>query len=148
MRRQGKLFAVHVRRCRKLYEKYVEWDPTRCSAWARFAELERSLGETDRARAIYELAIAQPQLDMPEVRAHASLPCWEPAARPPGPLCIHLPGRSMGSALRTANPWHTAHAPSVVILSAGFDAVLCHVAPALMVRRGQQLRPAAGYGWL
>lgn len=32
----------------------------------RFAELERSLGEGDRARAIYELAIAQPLLDMPE----------------------------------------------------------------------------------
>ena len=62
-----------MRRCRKLYEKYVEWDPTRCSAWARFAELERSLGETDRARAIYELAIAQPQLDMPEVRAPAAV---------------------------------------------------------------------------
>jgi hypothetical protein len=33
----------------------------------RFAELERSLGEADRARAVYELAIAQPVLDMPEV---------------------------------------------------------------------------------
>lgn len=55
-------------RCRKLYEKYLEWDTTRCAAWARFAELECSLGEIDRARGIYELAIAQPQLDMPEVR--------------------------------------------------------------------------------
>ena len=33
----------------------------------RYAELERSLGESDRARAIYELAIGQPVLDMPEV---------------------------------------------------------------------------------
>lgn len=33
----------------------------------RFADLERSLGEAERARAVYELAIAQPVLDMPEV---------------------------------------------------------------------------------
>jgi hypothetical protein len=33
----------------------------------RFAELERSLGEAERARAVYELAIAQQVLDMPEV---------------------------------------------------------------------------------
>jgi crooked neck len=32
----------------------------------RYAELERTLGEAGRARAIYELAIAQPVLDMPE----------------------------------------------------------------------------------
>lgn len=29
--------------------------------------MERSLGEAERARAVYELAIAQPVLDMPEV---------------------------------------------------------------------------------
>ena len=33
----------------------------------RFAELERSLGEAERARAVYELAIAQQVLDMPEI---------------------------------------------------------------------------------
>lgn len=33
----------------------------------KFAELEALLGDYDRARAIYELAIAQPALDMPEV---------------------------------------------------------------------------------
>lgn len=33
----------------------------------RFAELERSLGESERARGVYELAIAQPVLDMPEL---------------------------------------------------------------------------------
>ena len=33
----------------------------------QYAELETILGDTDRARAIYELAINQPQLDMPEV---------------------------------------------------------------------------------
>lgn len=33
----------------------------------RFADLERSLGEAERARAVYELAITQPVLDMPEI---------------------------------------------------------------------------------
>lgn len=54
-------------RCRKLYEKYLEWSPENCYAWSKFAELERSLDETERARAIFELAIAQPALDMPEL---------------------------------------------------------------------------------
>ena len=55
-----------IDRCRKLYEKYVEWNPSAAGAWSRFAELEASLGEADRARALSELAIAQPALDMPE----------------------------------------------------------------------------------
>ncbi|KAL5799704.1 hypothetical protein ACOSQ3_032796 [Xanthoceras sorbifolium] len=54
-------------RCRKLYEKYLEWSPENCYAWSKYAELERSLAETDRARSIFELAIAQPALDMPEL---------------------------------------------------------------------------------
>ncbi|KAL5745974.1 hypothetical protein ACOSP7_027120 [Xanthoceras sorbifolium] len=54
-------------RCRKLYEKYLEWSPENCYAWSKYAELERSLAETDRARSIFELAIAQPTLDMPEL---------------------------------------------------------------------------------
>uniref|UniRef100_A0A0E0DPB6 Suppressor of forked domain-containing protein n=1 Tax=Oryza meridionalis TaxID=40149 RepID=A0A0E0DPB6_9ORYZ len=33
----------------------------------KYAELEKNLSETDRARSIYELAIAQPALDTPEV---------------------------------------------------------------------------------
>lgn len=35
-------------------------------AWVRFAELEASLPEVERARAIFELAVQQPVLDMPE----------------------------------------------------------------------------------
>ncbi|KAJ3692194.1 hypothetical protein LUZ60_012544 [Juncus effusus] len=54
-------------RSRKLYEKYLEWNPANCYAWTKYAELERSLSETERARAIYELAIDQPALDMPEL---------------------------------------------------------------------------------
>lgn len=33
----------------------------------QYAELESILGDTDRGRAIYELAINKPCLDMPEV---------------------------------------------------------------------------------
>lgn len=54
-------------RVRTLYQKYLEWSPSHCSAWSKFAELEKMLGDSDRARGIYEIAIAQPLLDMPEV---------------------------------------------------------------------------------
>ncbi|KAL1204866.1 Protein STABILIZED1 [Cardamine amara subsp. amara] len=54
-------------RCRKLYERYLEWSPQNCYAWRNYAEFERSLAETERARAIFELAISQPALDMPEL---------------------------------------------------------------------------------
>ncbi|XP_029903079.1 crooked neck-like protein 1 [Myripristis murdjan] len=54
-------------RCRKLYEKYLEFGPENCTTWIKFAELETILGDIDRARAIFELAIGQPRLDMPEV---------------------------------------------------------------------------------
>ncbi|NXD20766.1 CRNL1 protein, partial [Spelaeornis formosus] len=54
-------------RCRKLYEKFLEFAPENCTSWIKFAELETILGDIDRARAIYELAISQPRLDMPEV---------------------------------------------------------------------------------
>ncbi|XP_059714589.1 crooked neck-like protein 1 [Haemorhous mexicanus] len=54
-------------RCRKLCEKFLEFAPENCTSWIKFAELETILGDIDRARAIYELAIGQPWLDMPEV---------------------------------------------------------------------------------
>ncbi|XP_010436127.1 PREDICTED: crooked neck-like protein 1 isoform X2 [Camelina sativa] len=57
----------NMNRCRKLYERYLEWSPENCYAWSKYAELERSLVETERARAIFELAISQPALDMPEL---------------------------------------------------------------------------------
>ncbi|EGG07224.1 uncharacterized protein MELLADRAFT_43256 [Melampsora larici-populina 98AG31] len=53
-------------RCRKLYEKFLEFDPTYPSAWIQFAGLERGLMEVDRARAIYEMAISQNDLYDPE----------------------------------------------------------------------------------
>jgi len=33
----------------------------------KFAELEKGLGEEERARAIFEMAVNQPLLDMPEL---------------------------------------------------------------------------------
>jgi len=38
-----------------------------CCYFFQFAEMEAILGDTDRARAILELAIGQPRLEMPEV---------------------------------------------------------------------------------
>ncbi|VVA33874.1 PREDICTED: crooked neck [Prunus dulcis] len=39
-------------RCRKLYEKYLHWSPENCYAWTKYAELEKSLCETERTRAL------------------------------------------------------------------------------------------------
>jgi crooked neck len=54
-------------RCRTLYTKYLEWNPANSQAWIKFAELERGLDDLDRARAIFEFAVDEPQLDMPEL---------------------------------------------------------------------------------
>jgi crooked neck len=53
-------------RCRTLFEKQLEWNPSSSQTWRAFATMEQQLGDTDRARAIYELSIEQPTLDMPE----------------------------------------------------------------------------------
>ncbi|KAF1810350.1 Pre-mRNA-splicing factor clf1 [Eremomyces bilateralis CBS 781.70] len=54
-------------RCRTLYEKHIEWNPSNSQAWIKFAELERGLDDLERARAIFELAVNQDPLDMPEL---------------------------------------------------------------------------------
>lgn len=54
-------------RCRKLYEKFLEFNVANCNTWIKYAELETILGDTDRARAIFELAINQSLMDMPEM---------------------------------------------------------------------------------
>ncbi|KAJ5158867.1 RNA-processing protein HAT helix [Penicillium coprophilum] len=54
-------------RCRTLYQKYIEWNPSNSQSWMQFADLERNLGDTERARAIFELGIDQSTLDMPEL---------------------------------------------------------------------------------
>ncbi|KAK7422195.1 NineTeen Complex (NTC) component [Neonectria punicea] len=54
-------------RCRTLYEKHIEYNAANCQTWIKFAELERGLDDLERTRAIFELAVQQPQLDMPEL---------------------------------------------------------------------------------
>lgn len=54
-------------RARTLYQKYLEWNPQNCKAWVKFADMERMLGDTERAEGIFEIAVGQPALDMPEV---------------------------------------------------------------------------------
>lgn len=54
-------------RCRTLYEKFLEFAPENSQTWMKFAEMETLLGDADRARAIYNIAVQQPALDMPEV---------------------------------------------------------------------------------
>lgn len=62
---EKKLFEFS--RCRILFEKQVEYNPANCQAWIKFAELERGLDDLDRARGIFELAVGEPLLDMPEL---------------------------------------------------------------------------------
>lgn len=54
-------------RCRILYEKFLEFCPENVITWMKFAELESLLGDDGRARGIFELAIQQQLLDMPEL---------------------------------------------------------------------------------
>ncbi|KAI9142201.1 protein crooked neck [Paraphysoderma sedebokerense] len=54
-------------RVRTLYEKYLTFNPANCYAWIKYAELERMLDDIERCRGIFELAIQQDVLDMPEV---------------------------------------------------------------------------------
>ncbi|KAK7193411.1 NineTeen Complex (NTC) component [Paraphaeosphaeria sporulosa] len=54
-------------RCRTLYAKYIEFNGANTSTWIKFAELERGLDDLARARAIFELAVDEPLLDMPEL---------------------------------------------------------------------------------
>jgi len=61
------LQLVEIDRCRKIYEKYLEFMPENCKAWVKYAELEGSLQELERARAIFEMAVNQETLDMPEM---------------------------------------------------------------------------------
>eukprot|EP01086_Lenisia_limosa_P016182 TRINITY_DN5810_c0_g1_i1.p1 TRINITY_DN5810_c0_g1~~TRINITY_DN5810_c0_g1_i1.p1 ORF type:complete len:684 (+),score=200.69 TRINITY_DN5810_c0_g1_i1:29-2080(+) len=64
---QLELQLTNVDRCRKLYEKFLQFAPENVNTWTKFAELEDTLGEETRARAIYDLAISQEKLDAPEM---------------------------------------------------------------------------------
>ncbi|KAJ1901856.1 NineTeen Complex (NTC) component [Kickxella alabastrina] len=54
-------------RVRTLYTKYLEFNPTNCATWIEFSKLESALGENERCQAIFDMAVEQPTLDMPEV---------------------------------------------------------------------------------
>jgi crooked neck len=54
-------------RVRKLAERGIALAPDSAIAWCRLAELEMSVAETDRARAVFELAISQESIDAPEI---------------------------------------------------------------------------------
>jgi len=53
--------------CRKIYEKFLETHPHNPKAWTVYVDLEDSVGEVERARALCNLAIEQTTLDMPEL---------------------------------------------------------------------------------
>ncbi|KAJ3121972.1 Crooked neck-like protein 1 [Nowakowskiella sp. JEL0407] len=54
-------------RVRILYEKYLQWNAANCHAWIMYAELESELGDNDRSRGIFEIAVGQEEMDMPEI---------------------------------------------------------------------------------
>ncbi|EEB05887.2 complexed with Cdc5 protein Cwf4 [Schizosaccharomyces japonicus yFS275] len=54
-------------RCRILYEKWILFDPEACNPWLGYALLEDKLGDVDRARAVFELAVSQPVMETPEL---------------------------------------------------------------------------------
>jgi crooked neck len=56
-----------IDRCRTLYGNYLKAMPHQGAAWCRYAGLEQSVGETERSRAILELAVQQETLDAPEL---------------------------------------------------------------------------------
>ncbi|KAJ5926548.1 hypothetical protein N7516_008321 [Penicillium verrucosum] len=67
-------------RCRTLFQKLIEWNPSNTQSWLEFADLERNLDDAERTRAIYELAIEQSTLDMPELVWKAYIDFEEGAA--------------------------------------------------------------------
>lgn len=54
-------------RCRVLYEKYIETYPDLPQPWIEYGELEQMLGDIERARGIFEMAIDEPEMEMPEL---------------------------------------------------------------------------------
>ncbi|CAK9103311.1 unnamed protein product [Durusdinium trenchii] len=57
----------NIDRCRTIYGKFLEVHPHNPKAWTVYVDLEDSVGEIERARALCNLAITQERLDMPEL---------------------------------------------------------------------------------
>ena len=53
-------------RVRTLYEKFLEFQSGNSMTWIKFAELETMLGDVERARSIFEIAVEE-ELDIPEI---------------------------------------------------------------------------------
>jgi crooked neck len=52
---------------RTIYQKWLEYSPSSSAIWLKWAELEALLDDKERARVIYNLAIDEPEMDLPEV---------------------------------------------------------------------------------
>lgn len=57
---------VNIERVRTIYEKYITVFPDNPDPFIQWAEMEKSLNEIDRYRALFELAISHPTMSMPE----------------------------------------------------------------------------------
>ncbi|KAL4471338.1 hypothetical protein ABPG72_011115 [Tetrahymena utriculariae] len=57
---------ANIDRVRKIYEKYIEVFPDNPDPFIQWAQLEKSLPELERYRAIFDLAINRPTMNMPE----------------------------------------------------------------------------------
>mmetsp|Transcript_73375 Transcript_73375/g.132114 ORF Transcript_73375/g.132114 Transcript_73375/m.132114 type:complete len:663 (+) Transcript_73375:106-2094(+) len=57
----------NIDRCRTIYGKFLEVHPHNPKAWNVYVDLEDSVGEVERARALCDLAVNQERLDMPEL---------------------------------------------------------------------------------
>merc|ERR1712178_89705 len=60
-------FSGNIDRCRIISEKFITTRPGSVEAWIKYAELEATVEEDERAKAIYEIALLQPTLDVPEL---------------------------------------------------------------------------------
>jgi crooked neck len=56
-----------IDRCRQIHAKRIEFNPANCTAWIAFAQLEINCEEFVRARSMFEIAVSQTELDMPEL---------------------------------------------------------------------------------
>ncbi len=60
------LTLTEVDRARILYRKWTERNPTVSDPYIEFAGMEEALGELERARQIFEIALSMPLMDVPE----------------------------------------------------------------------------------
>jgi len=113
-----------VDRCRALHEKHIALAPSSAQAWTRFAELERSLGEDERARAVLALALQQPALDLPEL-------AWKAAIDLEAELGDLARARELYQQLLS----RTQHVSTRLLSSCGVMRILTYLPPFNILRR-------------